>query len=663
MKIKIGSAAINTTPIGWKWNFTAITEAMKAAQAQGVRLLCLPELCLTGYGCEDLFFRAHVRKQALQVAEKLAKDSATADLITTVGLPLEYQGVLYNVVAVLNDGVIRGFYAKQNLAGDGVHYEPRWFKPWPQAKVVDFTLPSGAVVPLGDTTFGFDLGSEKATFGFEICEDAWVAERPGIALAKAAVDLILNPSASHFSFGKTHTRERFVIDGSRAFNCVYVYANLLGNESGRIVFDGECLIAHGGELITKGRRFGYGRWRLTTAVIDLEINRFARLRSASFRSERRITCAAGKVAATNEPTTKAQPRPVIEPWHSDGYNNATPKQQEKLFELLAAETLGLFDYLRKTGTKGFVISLSGGADSTMCAILVHEMVRVGRYGHDDDKAAFKEVFPWFEIPDEVISRVSGATLSATKRILTCIYQSTVNSSEQTLKAAESTAQEIGARFENVSVQKTVDFAENFLTQYLGRPLNWKQDDSTRQNLQARARALLPWCIANAEEKLNITTSNRSEAAVGYCTMDGDTAGSIGPLGGIDKASILDALDLLLANRYAWLAQVRQRPPTAELKPAEANQTDEKDLMPYQVLDAIERASILEGKSPEDIVREGIATAEQARKFFTLFPRNQWKRERYAPSFHLDSENLDPRSYTRFPILSGGFREEMDQISS
>ena len=84
-------------------------------------------------------------------------------------------------------------------------------------------------------------------------------------------------------------------------------------------------------------------------------------------------------------------------------------------------------------------------------------------------------------------------------------------------------------------------------------------------------------------------------------------------------------------------------------------------MPYATLDAIERASILQGKSPADVMNDGIGTAPQVKKFFTLFPRNQWKRERYAPSFHLDAENLDPRSYTRFPILSGGFVRELDDL--
>lgn len=645
MKLHVGAAALNTTPIAWKDNLEAILSTIHAAAQQGVQVLCLPELCITGYGCEDLFLRRHVRDSALRNLRTIEDASAAHKMVITVGLPLEHDGAIFNVVAVINKGEIRGFYAKQNLASDGVHYEGRWFKPWPVGVVANYTL-GDKVVPLGDVAFECD-GSNRFTFGFEICEDAWVASRPGIALARKAIDVILNPSASHFAFGKTRVRERFVIDGSRAFSCAYVYANLLGNEAGRIVYDGDCLIANGGELIAKGRRFGYASWRLTTAVVDLEPNRINRLRSFSFRSVDRPLFPAGALPACTERPTRPLPEPPIAPFAQDNYPDLPAAAVDKAGEFLAAETLALFDYGRKTRTRGFVISLSGGADSTLCAVLVREMVRVGFEGDDADKANFAKAYPE--------AAAAGSIAAATRLLLTCIYQSTKNSSEATLIAALEVADELGARFENVQVQDTVEKAEAFLAAYLGRPLDWTKDDLTRQNIQARARALLPWTIANAENKLNITTSNRSEAAVGYATMDGDTAGSIGPLGGIDKASILNVLDML-AVRFPSIRLVRAKVPTAELKPAEANQSDEKDLMPYPVLDAIERAAILQGKSPAEIVEDGIATEAQTAKFFRLFAYNQWKRERYAPSFHVDTENLDPRSFTRFPILNGGFQE-------
>src|SRR5205085_3149604 len=114
----------------------------------------------------------------------------------------------------------------------------------------------------------FDCGGVK--IGFEICEDAWVANRPGAELAMAGVDLILNPSASHFAFGKIDIRRRFVLEGSRAFGVSYLYANLLGNEAGRAIYDGGALIAAGGRLIAAGPRFSFRDHVVTSAVIDLD---------------------------------------------------------------------------------------------------------------------------------------------------------------------------------------------------------------------------------------------------------------------------------------------------------------------------------------------------------------------------------------------------------
>jgi NAD+ synthase (glutamine-hydrolysing) len=168
----------------------------------------------------------------------------------------------------------------------------------------------------------------------------------------------------------------------------------------------------------------------------------------------------------------------------------------------------------------------------------------------------------------------------------------------------------------------------------------------------------------------LATSNRSEAAVGYATMDGDTAGSISPIAGIDKAFIRQFLIWMQEELgYLGLEYVNSLQPTAELRPSSEAQTDEKDLMPYEILNLIERLAFYERLSPkqvlERLVEENVAPAERLEdyvtKFFTLWSRNQWKRERYAPAFHLDDYNLDPRSWLRFPILSGGFREELRQL--
>ena len=115
--------------------------------------------------------------------------------------------------------------------------------------------------------------------GFEICRDAWVADRTGAGLSQRGADVLLNPSASHFAFAKQQIRERFVLEGSRAFCVSYAYANLLGNEAGRAIYDGGTLIATGGKMLARGPRFSFADWLLTTAVIDVDSTRRAKAES------------------------------------------------------------------------------------------------------------------------------------------------------------------------------------------------------------------------------------------------------------------------------------------------------------------------------------------------------------------------------------------------
>jgi NAD+ synthase (glutamine-hydrolysing) len=183
-------------------------------------------------------------------------------------------------------------------------------------------------------------------------------------------------------------------------------------------------------------------------------------------------------------------------------------------------------------------------------------------------------------------------------------------------------------------------------------------------------------LANIRGALLVSTSNRSEAAVGYATMDGDTSGGIAPIAGIDKAYLRRWLAWLERTgpdglgAIPALAAVNAQAPTAELRPGSAGQTDEADLMPYEVLDAIERFAIRDKQTPLEAWQTLAVDFPQhsphqlalwTERFFTLWSRNQWKRERYAPSFHLDDENLDPKTWCRFPILSGGFGRELAEL--
>ena len=256
------------------------------------------------------------------------------------------------------------------------------------------------------------------------------------------------------------------------------------------------------------------------------------------------------------------------------------------------------------------------------------------------------------------------------RLLTTAYQSTENSGYSTFESAKKLANEIGAVFYHWNIDDEVKGYVQKISDNIGRKLNWDQDDIALQNIQARARSPIIWILANINNALLLTTSNRSEGSVGYTTMDGDTSGSIAPIAAIDKPFIIQWLKWAENNLgYECLRYVNNLQPTAELRPEDQAQSDETDLMPYPLLQKIEKLAIRERYSPIEIYEElktswsgNLNTLKPSiHKFFKLWSRNQWKRERIAVSFHLDDYNVDPKTWCRFPILSSSFKEELDEL--
>jgi NAD+ synthase (glutamine-hydrolysing) len=714
-RIRLAAAALNQTPLAWDTNERHIRAVMAAARDVGASVLCLPELCVTGYGCEDMFFSTGVQQTALEVVAGLVPD--TTGLVVGFGLPVLFEGGVYNAVAMACDGRLLGLVAKQHLAGDGIHYEPRWFRPWPAGTVSTIDV-DGQPQPIGDLL----LECGDVRIGLEICRDAWVAQRTGARLAQRGADVLLNPSASHFAFAKQQIRERFVLEGSRAFCVSYAYANLLGNEAGRSIYDGGTLVASGGTMLVRGPRFSFADWVLTTAVVDVDATRRLRAQSLADAPARgngddmvraefafpRVAQPAGQtsvhtgVVSRTEEAVSPQPSAVSQTEEAISRQPSAVSQVESMWkakvpghpewesgpyekeeEFARAVPLALLDYLRKSRSQGCVVSLSGGADSSTVAVLVHLMVELGgrelglarlaaKLGHiraigelpiatADDPPAFAEA----------CRRLVG-------HLLTCVYQSTRNSSQTTRDAARMVADAIGAEWVEWNVDRVVDDYVKTVSAAVGRELTWDEDDLALQNIQARARGPGAWLLANLRGALLLTTSNRSEAAVGYATMDGDTCGGLAPIAGIDKAFLLDWLRWMEKTGPAGvgplptLSVVNRQQPTAELRPPAAQQTDEADLMPYRVLDAIERAAIRDKLLPGDVwetVCPQFPEFDRRQigawvvRFFELWCRNQWKRERYAPTFHLDDENLDPKTWCRFPILNSGFDRELEQLQA
>jgi NAD+ synthase (glutamine-hydrolysing) len=337
--------------------------------------------------------------------------------------------------------------------------------------------------------------------------------------------------------------------------------------------------------------------------------------------------------------------------------------QPKEWEFVQASSLALFDYLRKSKAKGFVLSLSGGADSSTIAVLVAEMVRRGI-----DKLGVDGFISKLGLP--LTASKEDPEKSLVNQLLTTAYQGTKNSSEATFNSAKVLAESLGATFMNWTIDEEVQGYTQKIEAALGRDLTWEQDDISLQNIQARTRSPIIWLLANLKNALLLSTSNRSEGDVGYTTMDGDTSGSISPIAGVDKDFVIHWLQWAEKNLdRPGLREVNSLTPTAELRPQERSQTDEKDLMPYSLLVDIERLAIRDRRSPLEVYQqllkntefEAAQLKEYIKKFFRLWSQNQWKRERLAPSFHLDDFNVDPKTWCRFPILSGGFEEELNEL--
>ena len=670
--IKVAAAVVNQTPRDWKGNKANILEAIRQAKAQNVTILCLPEATITGYGMEDDYFCADVPQRAIRKLAEIVRETWNPvpgrGLIFCVGLPIRFNNTLYNAVATVVNGKVLGFTCKQHLAGDGIHYENRWFKPWPQGVVQTVNIPElGGELPIGD--IHFNIGGIK--IGYEICEDAWVANRPGTVLATKGVDIYLNPSASHFSFGKLNTRRNFVVDGSRAFSATYIYANLVGNEAGRAVYDGGALIATGGSLVAAGKRFTYNNVLLTTAVIDVDNTRTSQVRTASFQPNIEKYNEGCVEYSFTYPTVneKLTINPVQEKWE------LSPDIKHE--ECVRALGLALMDYMRKSHTKGFTISLSGGADSAMVIYLCVMGIVMGV-----DELGTKNFIEKF-CPNLIGCMVSPSAHEnhqklTVKRLIgnliTTAYQATAQSGEVTRHAAWELATTLGVPHFEFNVEPMVAEYKKIGAIVKGSELTFEANDITLQNLQARVRCPSIWMIANMKGTLLLTTSNMSEAAVGYATMDGDTAGSVAPIAGLPKVYIREFL--------AWVAGagddigtamylIVKQQPTAELRPASYKQTDEDDLMPYWLLHKIETLVVKNRQTPVEVYQslkvlidnyDNNQLIKDITKFFKLFSINQWKRERYALSFHMDDHNLDPKTWCRVPILNSGYEEELEELA-
>ena len=411
---------------------------------------------------------------------------------------------------------------------------------------------------------------------------------------------------------------------------------------------------------------------MTTAVVDVDTTRTSQVRTASFQpniekyNEGCVNCNFGYPTINERLTIN----PNQESWELS--------PDIKYEECVRALGLALMDYMRKSHTKGFTISLSGGADSAMVTYLCVMGIRltieelgvakfITKYCPQLGEGARCSNFDQWTKEEQIKRLIS--------LLITTAYQATENSGNTTKTAARELANSLGVKHYELDVQPMFNDYKKSVEQIWGKELTFEENDVTLQNLQARVRSPEIWAIANLMNKLLLTTSNMSEAAVGYFTMDGDSSGCLAPIGGLSKQYVREFLRWVESNgpigfsNLPTMGLINNQQPTAELRPEIYKQTDENDLMSYWILHEIEKLMVKNRQTPVEVYQslkimieyDNNKLINDITKFYRLYSINQWKRERLAISFHMDDHNLDPKTWCRVPILSSCYQEEIEEL--
>ena len=633
--VNIGVAAVSVKVGDFAGNKSRLSDIIQAAKGAGVHLLVTPELAIPGYSLEDRIFWPDIARRSWDALEELA--ARCENITVLLGLPVLHNSMVFNAAALVSNRTIHGLVLKKYLPTYSIFYEARNWTSWPGG----VTTIHG--VPAGDLVFRLPFGIVSA----EICEDLWSTASPARERVHAGAEIVCNPSASPFTPRKNEDRKRLVLSAAANMKCVYAYANLLGCDNSRLVFDGGGLIATPIGLAGEGPILSERSWTLATAVVDLgEVERM-RMENSTWRQEAGALIAnqhIGVIDASQAPFVQAPLRAYAQQQPESYYvPPARPRQHDcnpALDELFDALALGLRDYFEKVGAfRKFLIALSGGRDSALCLLIATQAAKMLREG-----------------------QVAG---NYAEYIHTLYLPNGPLSSEATRDAAASLAAELGVPFNIVSIAEEAEVAFEKAAEIVGG--EEKVAPMTRQNLQARVRGAMMLNWANNVGGLLLVTSNLSEAAVGYSTTGGDNQGGFSPIANVPKTVISQLLEYLAErDGIVSLRKILDIPPSAELAPG---QQDETDLMPYVVLDHLLYLYARKRLSLDNCWRLACLRfpeydPEQMRlwaaDFAKRFAASQWKRDQHPVSLKVMELDLDPKTGFRFPVTQS-IQYELDAL--
>ncbi len=600
-------------------NLRSIKELIFQAAEEGCGLVCFPELAVTAYTCGDLFRDAALLAAAEQGLAQLLEDTKELDILCAVGVPVPWEGALYNCAALFHRGRLLGLPAKEHIPNYGEFYEARHFTPAPDPVTAAYC---GQKVPLGKGLLFPCENVPGLTVAAELCEDLWGAQPPSAALAQNGATVVLNASCSDEVIGKAEYRRDLVKMWSGHLLCAYVYADGGPGESTTdMVFAGHDLIAENGALLGESQLFTHG---LTTADIDLERLVQERRRMNTWQDRRDSAVVRVPFRYREETLQNFQPRRKFSP------APFVPRDQEGLTSrcqlILTMQAQGLATRLSHIGCKSAVIGLSGGLDSTLALLVT---VRAFDRLHLDRKGIYAVSMPCFG--------TTGRTKSNAQKI----------------------AEELGVDFREVSIEKAVrqHFAD------IGQDMDCL--DAAFENSQARERTQVVMDLANRVGGIAIGTGDLSELALGWATYNGDHMSMYGVNASVPKTLVRYLVRYEAEHSGERLAQalfdVLDTPVSPELLPpkdGEISQKTEELVGPYELHDFFLYYMLRFGFAPGKIYRmacrafEGAYAPETIKRWLATFYRRffsqQFKRSCLPDGPKVGSVTLSPRGDLRMP---------------
>ena len=618
---------------------------LRAADEKQVDLLVFPELSLTGYTCQDLFFQSTLYDGVMEGLERILNCSREHPNVTAVvGMPLFLDAEMYNCGAVISGGVLRGLVPKTYIPNYNEFYEKRWFVSGADLRqnTAVLPLPSGAIQAPISSKDVFLLG-DGAKLGVEICEDLWTPVPPSSLLCLSGAEVIVNLSASNETIGKRAYRRELVRQQSAGTTSVYAYASAGTGESTQdLIFSGQCLIAQNGILLGETEETMVSE-TLLIRDCDLGQIRADRRRNKSFFDNAAMLAPmlCDNLISVEQPPLRADGSlfavsklPFVPASQTDRF--------ERCMEIFRMQVAGLRHRLETIGSKA-VVGISGGLDSTLALLVAVEAMRqLGRSSGD----------------------VCGVTMPC------------YGTSDRTYQNSLTLMKKLGISVKEVNIREAVDI--HF------RDIGHDKSvlNGTYENAQARERTQILMDYASVVGGIVIGTGDLSELALGWCTYNGDHMSMYGVNASIPKTLIRWMIAAIaesesFASAREVLEDILDTPISPELLPPDASgkisQYTEDLVGPYALHDFFLYYMLRFGFTPTKIYTlacrafRGDFDRETIKKWMKAFYRRffaqQFKRSCLPDGVKVGSVCLSPRGDWRMPSDASGriWLEEVERL--